>query len=207
MPQPMPETPVVRLSPDDAPRVVDALCDAFHDYPVMRFVLGERGDAYDALLHRLIGFFVAARALRREPLLGVGDGERLHGAAIMSFPGMGESPPELRDLRDAVWAEVGAESRARYEACGVAWAPLTVEVPHVHLNMIGVRSAHQGKGLSRKLLEAAHGISLATQGSQGITLTTEDPANVPYYEHMGYEVVGRARIAPGLETWGMFRRN
>ena len=57
------------------------------------------------------------------------------------------------------------------------------------------------------MLEGAQGISLATEGSQGITLTTEDPANVPFYEYMGYEVVGHARIAPGLETWGMFRRH
>ena len=84
---------------------------------------------------------------------------------------------------------------------------MTVDVPHVHLNMIGVRTGHQGKGLSRALLDAVHRISTETEGSQGVTLTTETAANVPFYEYMGYEVIDHARIAPGLETWAMFRRD
>ena len=28
---------------------------------------------------------------------------------------------------------------------------------------------------------------------------------VALYQHVGYEVVGRGTIAPGLETWGMYR--
>ena len=42
---------------------------------------------------------------------------------------------------------------------------------------------------------------------EGVTLTTEDPSNVPLYEHFGYQVVGHARVAPGLESWGFFRHD
>jgi alkyl hydroperoxide reductase subunit AhpC len=36
--------------------------------------------------------------------------------------------------------------------------------------------------------------------SCGVTLTTEDPTNVPIYEHVGYAIVGTARVSETLET-------
>ena len=41
--------------------------------------------------------------------------------------------------------------------------------------------------------------------SRGISLTTESAANVPFYQHLGYQMVGYGRIGPGLETWAFFR--
>jgi hypothetical protein len=54
-------------------------------------------------------------------------------------------------------------------------------------------------------MEEVHLMSRRRSKSRGVTLTTEDPANVALYEHLGYEVVGHARISPELETWGLFR--
>ena len=39
----------------------------------------------------------------------------------------------------------------------------------------------------------------------GVTLTTEDQANVSLYEQLGYEVVGQVVVAPELRTRGFFR--
>jgi hypothetical protein len=38
-----------------------------------------------------------------------------------------------------------------------------------------------------------------------VTLSTEDPKNVPVYQHVGYGVVGQARVTDDLETWFFFR--
>jgi ribosomal protein S18 acetylase RimI-like enzyme len=195
---------VFRLSGDDAEEVVDVLCESFFNYPVMRFVLGSNAADYEEQLRTLIRFFVAARALRGEIMLGIGDEGDLSGAALLSRP-TGQSPPELSDLREKVWAELGASARARYEALGAAGAPFQVEIPHIHVNMIGVRHRAQGEGLGGKLMEHVHLVSREDRRSMGITLTTEDQANVALYEHLGYEVVGHATVAPDLETWGFFR--
>ena len=196
----------VELIPaEEAARVVGVFVEAFEDYPVMRFVVGERGDDYGSRLHTLVSFFVAARALRGEPLLGIAQGGDLVAAATASFPGKGESPAELGILREEVWRALGTDARLRYEACGEAWRPFDIGAPHVHLNMIGVRPSAQGMGHARRLLRHVHGISLDMVDSVGVTLTTEDPGNVPIYRKAGYEVVGHARIAPDLETWGFFR--
>lgn len=199
---------VIEIPPSEADRVTEVLCDAFHDYPVMRYVIDDHGPGYPDRLRTLISFFVMARALRGEPLLGVWAGGELGAVATVSFPAAGDAPQELAQIRDGVWNELGTGARGRYEACGLVWGPLDqVDGEHIHLNMIGVRAQARGLGLARLLLDRVHRISVETEGSKGVTLTTEDSVNVPFYERMGYEVVGRAEIYPGLESWGMFRRD
>jgi len=196
---------VLKLGEEQVPEVTRVLCEAFYDYPVMRYVIGGGQDDYERRLNTLVHFFVMGRVLRNEELLGTMEGEDLAATALVSYPGRGKAPLELITLRDKVWDELGPESRSRYEAFSSACDPFEVEVPHIHLNMIGVSRAAQGSGLGRKLIDHVHLMSREDASSQGVTLTTEDPANVPLYEHFGYEVIGHARLSPTFETWGFFR--
>lgn len=193
---------IVRFSDADAPRITAVLCEAFAGYPVMRFVLG---DEDGERLARLIGMFVLARVYRGEPLLGVNIESRIAAVAIASHPGGGPSPEAFRALRAEVWRELGAAAEARYDAYGEGLASFPFDFPHVHLNMVGVLPSFRGRGLARLLIDEVQRISMARPESRGVTLTTEDPANVPFYEKLGFEVVGRAHLAPDLESWGFFR--
>ena len=197
---------VSKLSPAQTEDAVTVLCDAFQDYPVMRYVLGSTGD-YHRRLRTLIGFFVSARAYRDEPVLGVHDrAGTLSAVAVVSLPGQREAPEALATLREQVWAELGAEERQRYEAYGAACEPFAIISPHYHLNMIGVRRSHAGRGLARKLMEAVHRLSDADSGSSGVSLTTETVQNLPLYEHFGYRRMGHAVVGGGLETWAFYRQ-
>jgi GNAT superfamily N-acetyltransferase len=195
---------VAVLGTGDVPEVVDTLCESFYDYPVMTFVLGRRAD-YSGDLKTLINFFVMARVLRDEVVLGVRGDRGLEATALVSYPGARDSPPELGELRERVWAQLGKESRARYEAFGSACATFEVAAPHIHLNMIGVRTSAQGRGLGRELLEAVHRMSADNPASTGVALSTEHDRNVPLYEHFGYTVVGEARVGEAFTTRVMFR--
>lgn len=195
---------ILRIGKDRLPDVVDVLCDAFADYPVMRYVLDGRDESYERRLRTLIHFLVMARVLRDEPMLGIADGARLGGAATVSYPKAAKSA-ELNTLRESVWAELGPAARERYEAFGTATSAFSIDAPHVELNMIGVRAAVRGTGLGRRLLTAVHRLSHENPRSEGVKLTTEDPENVRLYERFGYRVIGQAHVAPNLETWGMFR--
>lgn len=195
---------VERLGPDDVGEVVSVLCESFIDYPVMRFVLGPDG-GYAARLERLVTFFVMARVLREEVLLGCRTPSGLTATGLVSRPAAGSSPPELRALREQTWAELGDEARRRYELFGQATARFESQVPHIHLNMIGVRVSVQGQGLGRALLDAVHDLSASDTSSTGVTLTTESETNVTLYEHFGYELVGRAEVGSAFTTWGFFR--
>ncbi len=196
---------VLRLGEEHVPEITRVLCEAFYDYPVMQYVIGGPHDDYEHRLSTLVHFFVMARVLRNEELLGIGEGTDLAAAALVSYPGRGGAPAELVTLRDEVWRVLGTESRSRYEAYSACCAPFDVDVPHIHLNMIGVSRAAQGSGLGRKLIDHVHLMSRKDTSSRGVSLTTEDPANVPLYEHFGYTVVGQTRVSPTLGAWGFFR--
>jgi GNAT superfamily N-acetyltransferase len=125
--------------------------------------------------------------------------------ATTSDPTGGEAPAGLAEARNDCWRRLGDPARQRYEHCGEVWAGLSVDVPHWHLNMIGVRAEAQGAGLSRLLLDRVHRFSRESKTYRGVSLTTEDVRNVALYEHVGYRVMGHASIAPELETWSLFR--
>jgi GNAT superfamily N-acetyltransferase len=167
-----------------AAEVLGPLCEAFADYPVMRYVLGPDED-YPARLRTLIGFFLIARTLRKDPILATYEGGEISGTAVCTLPGL--------------------PSTERYGQWIRVWEPLGIAEPNIHVNMLGVPPRFQGRGLGRRLLEQVHAMSREHPESRGISLTTESAANVPFYERLGYRMVGHGRIAPGLESWGFFR--
>ena len=183
--------------------VVETLCEAFAEYPVMRYVLGPGGN-YAERLRTLIGFFVAARVLRDDPMFGIDGDSGLVGVATCTLPG-GSPPAELDAVRERTWAALGADALERYGNCVRAWEPLGVAEPNLHVNMLAVRPRFQGRGLSRVLLDRVHALSRDLPESVGVTLTTEARENVALYQRFGYRIVGRGEIAPGLDTWGFFR--
>jgi GNAT superfamily N-acetyltransferase/predicted RNA-binding protein with PIN domain len=193
---------VRRLGASEVDDVLSVLAEAFADYPMMTFVLSGRDGVGMELLVRL---FTMARVLRNEPLLGVRVGPELVGAALVSFPGGAQAPRELLALREEVWRTLGAEAEARYQAFGEATRIFSVDVPHVHLNMVGVRRAFRGRGLASLLVDEAQRVSRERPGSRGVTLSTEDPSNIPSYRRLGFELIGRLKVSPELESWGFYR--
>jgi GNAT superfamily N-acetyltransferase len=198
---------VTNVAPEDTDQAVTVLCDAFRDYPVTTYVLGSADD-YERRLQTLIGFFVSARVFREEPVVGIYDQDgTLAATSLVTLPGEPPVPETLSVRRESVWKELGPAERERYEAFGTACAQFGVEAPHHHLNMIGVRRSHVGRGLGRKLLEAVHQMSDADDGSAGVSLSTEAAHNLPFYEYFGYRQLGHAVVGPRLETWVFFRRH
>lgn len=186
-----------------APDVVGVLYEAFHDYPVMRYVVG--ADDYDRRLLTFVDFAVAARVVRNEPMFGIDDPSGvLVAAATVTRPDEAPPPDALIAHREALWSELGADARARYEAYGVVSRGLLDLPRHHHLNMIGVRRAHTGRGFARRLIEAVQDLASEDPNSAGVSLTTEKEENVAFYLHLGYRLLGHAHM-DGVDTWGFFR--
>jgi GNAT superfamily N-acetyltransferase len=194
----------VQIVPTDRlDEIVDVLCDAFHDYPVMRYLVGAAHADYDARLRRLIGFFAYRRGRMGAPYLGVSEGNELVAVAAFTLPVEPEIPADVVARRDALWRDLGDDARIRYDTYANTTKAFTIAAPHHHLNMIGVRHAQMGRGFARPLLDEMARRSREDANSAGVSLTTELPRNVTLYEHFGYRVVGHARVAPDLETWGL----
>lgn len=197
---------VTKLPSALADQAVDVLCDAFFEYPVMRFVIGPAGTAYGERLRTLVGFFTAARFLQDDLVMGLTTADdKVVAVANVTLPVSRRASSALDERRQAAWRELGEAARARYEAFGEAYRQLRIDQPHYHLNMIGVRRSHAGQGLARRLLDALHETSLDDPRSSGVTLNTEDPRNIQLYQHFGYRIIGEARVSDELQTCYLFR--
>ena len=198
---------IVRLPAERAPEAVAVLCEAFHDYPVMRYFLGDLGARYDDCLSRMIGIFVSGRVKRGHPILAIEEAGRAVAIATITLPGEHAALPEVEAALEALWAELDPEAKSRSEALIAMWKRTALPVPQYHLNMLGVLRSHAGRGLGGRLLREVHEMSRLDPGSTGVSLTTEDPKNVPLYQHCGYEIVAHDRVTDWFETWGFFRRD
>ena len=127
--------------------------------------------------------------------------------ALAKLPEVHPRPPEFQALRDATWAELGAGALTRYEEIVAVWEAVAFPEPHLHINMLGTRRSHAERGYGRRILEAVQEASRRRPATVGVSLTTEDPNNVPMYEHCGYRVIHHARATESLETWLLFRPN
>jgi GNAT superfamily N-acetyltransferase len=197
-----------------ANEAVEVFCDAFAEYPVMRYVLGASPDYADRL-RELVTLTVMGRVLGNDPLLAIDcDGRAVAcatltepGSTATTEPGDVTSAADLDELAERTWQLLGADGRDRHRVFFDAVNTVGVEQPNVHVNMIGVVGPYLGQGLARLLLNEVHARSAAHSESEGVSLTTEFPANVSLYEHFGYEIVGHVQVDEGLETWGFFRRD
>ena len=197
---------IKRLTEADRERVIDVLAAAFNDYPVMRFALADASDEYDQRLRELIGFYCDKRLIHDWPVLGIRQGQEFVAAALITAPGTGTESPEFRRKHLGLAHAIGraaCERMARYERASSGREPKDA---HYFLGMIGVAPGHQGSGYGRLLLEHIQAMSEGDQISTGVSLSTEDPSNVPYYQRVGYQVVGEADVGD-IHTWCMFRPN
>jgi len=196
---------VIELSRAHATETLDVLCASFHDYPVMRYVVGDT-DRYAPRVRTLITFFLESRLTRGMPVLGVrDDGGRLAGVALLVQPSPPPWPPELTACYEALTDGLGADAVARLERYADAGKALRPDRTFYFLGMLAVRPDAQGRGHGRRLLDAVAALSARHPESQGVCLDTEDPKNVDLYRHVGYTVVGEADVGGGLHTWCMFR--
>jgi len=197
----------VPLSTDRLDDVIDVMTEAFLDYPLMPWVVGPEGDVA-ARVKRLITFFITRRALKGGPMFGVLDGDDLVGAAALTLPVEPSPPPGFTALELETWRELGDGPRDRYQAYADATSKFFVGIgPHHHLNMIGVRPAHKGRGIARPLMEAVQQLSDADPNSSGVSLTTERERNLTLYQHFGYSVIAQNDVAQApFVTWGLFRK-
>lgn len=88
---------------------------------------------------------------------------------------------------------------ARYQSAALSAYPR--DEPHWYLAFIGVDPARQGSGVGAALLRSR----LRRCDEEGLPayLESSNPANVPLYEHFGFQVTGTLELpeeAPVLDT-------
>ena len=191
------------LDPRQKDAALNILCAAFHDYPVPRFVIGERASDYDGRLRQLINFFVEARLTRNIPLIGLYHQGDLLGVAVVSPPNEVAAPPELAKCQAQTERRLGREAMARFERYEQACQ--ATDPGHVahYLGMIGVHPDVHRRGLGSQLIDAVKARARSDPNSTGVTLNTELETNLPFYERMGFIKGSETDVGP-LHTWSFY---
>lgn len=197
---------VEKLNRPDKEEAVYVLASAFHDYPVMRYVLRSLSKKYNRDLKALVGFFCESRLTRNFPLLGIRVNRELVAVAGINEPEFKARSSALIKVYSDLANIIGEEAIERLESYERKSNPINLHVPHYFLGIIGVKQAHQGKGHAKKIIEEVQHLSENHPTSKGVCLCTESSPNVPLYEHFGYKVISETDVED-IHTWAMFREN
>ena len=190
MPQP-PEHRLLTLSDvEDAAQVIS---QAFVDDPLISFILPFRATRIKTLLN----FFRVYGEISIKNKRGYGVGEPLQGIAYWKFPdqedmsisikALGKFLPLLFTMYPIGYFRARAALN-QLDSLHKKYA----DGPHFYLDNLGVIASARGKGLSSKLIRPF----LEMADSQKVIAYTDTvtPANVPLYEHFGFECVEQSRV-------------
>jgi ribosomal protein S18 acetylase RimI-like enzyme len=169
---------------DEAARTISTLVTAFAADPFIRWMF-PKADQYLLAFPRVLQFFAGAafdsRTAYRSP--------DFSGAALWLPPGVSPDEEGLGQvLVDHVDAAMQEQVFAVMEQVGGGHP----EAPHWYLPAMGVDPIHQGLGLGSTLMD--HSLDLCDQTCRRAYLESTNPANIPFYQRHGFEVVGEIQI-------------
>jgi ribosomal protein S18 acetylase RimI-like enzyme len=166
---------------------------AFHDDPVMRWMLPDARRRARAL-PRLFAAIGRQHHLRGEGA-DIAVGENLGAAALWDAPGRWQQTPreELRML-PAVLLAFG-----RHAGRGRQLVDLMKqhhpEEPHWYLAVIGSDPSVRGAGYGQALMQSR--LEQVDAEHAPAYLESSNPDNIPYYERFGFEVTGEIPLPDG----------
>jgi ribosomal protein S18 acetylase RimI-like enzyme len=185
---------------DSAARVIS---QAFVDDPLCRFMLPFRRTR----TRTLYKFFRAYGEITIKHQRGFGAGEPLQGVAFWEFPDQQNISVSLKALGKFLpllftMYPIGfVRARGILEQTEMMHKKYAAE-PHFYLDNIGVLASARGKGLSSKLIRPF--LAMADEQKVMAYTDTVTPANVPLYEHFGFQVAERGTIGR-VTVWALRR--
>ena len=175
--------------------VISALTLAFARDPIMRWLYPEP-EAYLTHFPKFADAFGG-------PAFGAGTAwapEDNSGAALWFPSGV---HPDAEAIESVVLSTVEKAKQDTLSATLEKMDEMHPKEPHWYLAIVGVDSAHQGRGLGAQLMERA----LARCDEEGLIayLESSNPANMSLYERHGFEAIGEIQIDDAPPTVPMLR--
>jgi len=172
----------------DVKTLADVLAKAFYDDPPFIWILPDDKTRLTRN-RRLFTTVLRVEAMRHGAVDTAWDGESgsILGGAVWFPPGTWPSTlPPLQAIR-ALQGYARALGR-RLGPAGDLMRPLArvhPKTPHWYLFAIGVDPAHQGQGVGGALLRSR--LERVDRENAAAYLESSKPANIPLYEHFGFE--------------------
>ena len=185
----------------DLPIIRRIIAEAFHSDPMMEWIFPDPETRLESLAAWL-GLFIEGYLLGgRVDVLRL---QAIQAVAIWRMPGDDLNFPRLPSITGLLTALIG---RVRAEQIGMGLrtiGTLTPTQPFAYLHFLAVDINHLRKGFGRMVVEP--GLMAAGQSGLGAHLETTNPACIPFYRSIGFEVSGHHKLGPtGPEMWALWR--
>lgn len=201
------ETRIVELDRDQAAHAIDVTVRAFLPDPLMQYMFAGHDAGLVTALSALFEFSCAVRFDLGWPLLGAEIDGQLVGVLGVTMPGDDTWPVSLQATYASMLDAIGRDATSRFERYAVLADAFRPTEPHYQVGFVAVAPEVQGRGIGRLLLDAIHRMSAHHPDSIGVYLDTGNPANIPFYEHMGYQTLGSNRLGDAVDIICMYRAN
>jgi ribosomal protein S18 acetylase RimI-like enzyme len=189
---------LVRRSSDaDLAPMADVLAAAFHDDPVVSWLLPDAGRRR-ADLPAMMRMFAARFQPHGENCVN----ETVTGAALWLPPGATFTAEEDARFETAFVAAAGQDIDRIGELMAVMEAAHPTD-PHHYLMLLGVVPDHQGAGIGSALLRAV--LDIADAAGEPAYLEAASSRNRALYERHGFEVTRELRCGDSPPLWAMWR--
>jgi ribosomal protein S18 acetylase RimI-like enzyme len=180
-----------QLTPADAEPAARVLSQAFMDDPLIELMLPFRRTRFRTMYK----YFrpMSAISIPLGKIYGVG--EPLQGVACWKSPQQRPMSVSLKNLKDFLpllftMYPFGFLRAQKLLDTTEAMHDRYAQEPHYYLENLGVVASARGQGLSSRLIRP---ILEQADAQKVMTYTdTVNPANVPFYEHFGFECVEQA---------------
>ncbi|MGB8939843.1 MAG: GNAT family N-acetyltransferase [Streptomyces sp.] len=173
---------------DDASQIGRILARAFDDDPMMRWFFPA-----DATREAGLARYFATLFTRQYVHHGVCE----HTAAAAAYwvpPGaQDKAVPDAETIAELV--EILGDRAPLFQEATAAAVEHGPQEPHWYLAVVGADPAAQGQGHGAALLRS--GLAKADADGLPVYLESSKPANLPVYEHFGFEVLGEAQLPGG----------
>ena len=183
----------------DLDPVSEALARAFHDDPVMRYILTR--PAKQAKQMKTLFAGEMKRALAKGAVYTTDEGPAA-GGAIWVEPGKWKLGGLELLTQVPVLLSFGRDTPRSLRVLSKMEKVHPAE-PHWYLAILGTEPAAQGKGIGSGLMQPI----LDRCDDEGLPayLESSKEANIPFYRRHGFEVTGTVEIPDGPTLWSMWR--
>ncbi len=183
---------------------------AFVDDPLFLAIVGDVADARQraARMSLLFGAILAEQSHAGQPVLGVLHDRRVGAAAIIEqverpSTSAATAIHALTLMPDLIRAAgVGGLVRA-ISTLNTLLKHRPAE-PHIYLNVLGVEPDLQRRHFGGAILDYLSAQATLRSDLAGVYLETATEANVAYYSHFGYRIIGEIRPL-GVRLWRMLQ--
>ena len=197
---------IIDISPAELESATTVLARAFHEDPLLSYVMREHNGEDDAWVRKFFSFTCQIRLTLGWPLFGLADRGELQAVMALTRPGVDEWAPSLVESYQELQQIMGPEAVVQFAPYGEWVEAQRPKDPHYYLGIIGTSTGAQGKGYGRMLLDRLHELSEGDSLSRGVGLDTDSEENISLYQHFGYAITDHM-VLDDLHTWVMFRPN